>query len=248
MMDHLPEERVEELLAAAARVRCLVVGDVMLDRYVTGAVDRISPEAPVPVVRVESESSTVGGAANVAHNAVALGAACAVVGVAGNDAGGVLLRRELDAIGIDTTGLVATDDRPTTMKTRVMARRHQVARFDHESDDDVDGPLVDALARAVREGAESADVLVIEDYNKGVLVPAVIAAVLEASAIPCSPSVSSRCSAPTRARTSPIHARSSGRMGSPSASASSRAFGLNRVAPAKPKKRRRFGSTTIACE
>jgi rfaE bifunctional protein kinase chain/domain len=179
-MDRLSEERVEQLLAGVESLRCLVVGDVMLDRYVSGSVDRISPEAPVPVVRVDSESSAVGGAANVAHNAVALGAACAVVGLAGNDAGGVHLKHELDALGIDTSGLVTSDDRPTTMKTRVMARRHQVARFDHESDEDADQPLADALVRAVRQGAERADVLVIEDYNKGVLVPAVVAAVLEA--------------------------------------------------------------------
>jgi rfaE bifunctional protein kinase chain/domain len=179
-MDRLAEERVEELLAAAESVRCLVVGDVMLDRYVSGTAERISPEAPVPVVRVDAESSAVGGAANVAHNAVALGGSCAVVGLTGNDAGGVLLKRELERLGIDTRGLVTTDDRPTTMKTRVMARRHQVARFDHETDEDVDQPLADALLRAVRGGAEQADVLVMEDYNKGALVPAVIAAVLEA--------------------------------------------------------------------
>jgi rfaE bifunctional protein kinase chain/domain len=180
-MDRLAEDRVEQLLAAAASVRCLVVGDLMLDRYVTGSVERISPEAPVPVVRVESESSAVGGAANVAHNVIALGAECAVVGLAGKDAGGVLLERELEELGIDTGGLVTTDDRPTTVKTRVMARRHQVARFDHEQDDDVTPALADALVRAIRKGAEQADVLVIEDYNKGTLVPAVVAAVLDAA-------------------------------------------------------------------
>lgn len=180
-MDRLSEQRVEDLLAAAARVRCLVVGDLMLDRYVTGQVDRISPEAPVPVVRVESESSGVGGAANVANNAVALGARCAVVGVTGNDAGGLLLERALEQLGIDAGGVVTTDDRPTTMKTRVMARRHQIARFDHELDADVDPELAAALARAVREAAAGADVIVLEDYNKGVLVPPVIAAALEAA-------------------------------------------------------------------
>jgi D-beta-D-heptose 7-phosphate kinase/D-beta-D-heptose 1-phosphate adenosyltransferase len=87
----------------------------------------------------------------------------------------------LDALGIDTTGLVTTDQRPTTVKTRVMARRQQVARFDHESDDDADDALAAALVRAVRQAAGSADVLVIEDYNKGVLVGSVIAATLEAA-------------------------------------------------------------------
>ena len=179
-MNRLSEERVEALLDGAARVRCLVVGDLMLDRYVTGTVDRISPEAPVPVVRVESESSAVGGAANVAHNAVALGARCALVGVTGADDGGGLLRRELEALGIETSGVLVAADRPTTVKTRVMARRHQVVRFDHEVDADVPPALADGLAARVRDLAAGADVLVVEDYNKGVLVPAVVAAVLEA--------------------------------------------------------------------
>ena len=177
-LDHVSEGRVEELLEAGTRVRCLVVGDLMLDRYVSGTVERISPEVPVPVVRVEAESIAVGGAANVAHNAVALGARCDVIGVAGNDAGGVLLRRELEALGIGTRGLVTTDDRPTTVKTRVLARRHQVVRFDHEVDGDVTPALADTLAAAVTDLAGSADVLVLEDYNKGVLVPPVIAATL----------------------------------------------------------------------
>lgn len=179
-MESLTEARVEELLAAAQSVRCLVVGDVMLDRYVVGTVDRISPEAPVPVVRVESESSALGGAANVAHNVVALGGGCAVVGLAGDDPGGAALRRELEELGIETRGLVAGDGRPTTMKTRVMARHQQVVRFDHEVDDDVGSELADALVAAVGDLAATADVLVIEDYNKGVLVPAVIGAVLRA--------------------------------------------------------------------
>ena len=172
---------MEALLDAAAEVRCVVVGDLMLDRYVTGSVHRISPEAPVPVVRVEAESATVGGAANVAHNAVALGASCALVGVVGDDAGGMRLKRKLDALGVVTRGVIVSHDRPTTVKTRVMARQHQIVRFDHEMDVDVAAPLADALCAVVRDLAADADVLVIEDYNKGVVVPPVIAAVLGAA-------------------------------------------------------------------
>ncbi len=178
--DRLTEARVDALLRAAADVRCVVVGDLMLDRYVTGTVDRISPEAPVPVVRVEAETSAVGGAANVAHNVVALGGACAVVGVVGKDEGGLLLRRELDALGVSTRGLVDTDQRPTTVKTRVLARHHQVVRFDHEVDSDVGSDIAAKLAAAVTVLAKDADVLVLEDYNKGVLVPEVVGAVLRA--------------------------------------------------------------------
>ncbi len=180
-MNRLTEDRVEALLDAAAEVRCVVVGDLMLDRYVTGSVHRISPEAPVPVVRVEAESATVGGAANVAHNAVALGASCALVGVVGDDAGGMRLKRKLDALGVVTRGVIVSHDRPTTVKTRVMARQHQIVRFDHEMDVDVAAPLADALCAVVRDLAADADVLVIEDYNKGVVVPPVIAAVLGAA-------------------------------------------------------------------
>ena len=180
-MNRLSEQRVEQLLDAARGVRVLVVGDLMLDRYVTGSVDRISPEAPVPVVRVESESSAVGGAANVAHNVVALGARCDVVGMMGRDVGGALLRRELDQIGIGSDGLITADDRPTTMKTRVLARRQQVVRYDHEVAADAGPELTARLVRAVADLGGPADVIVIEDYNKGVVVPQVVAAVFDAA-------------------------------------------------------------------
>ena len=151
-MDGLTEGRVEALLRAAGDVRCVVVGDLMLDRYVTGTVGRISPEAPVPVVRVEAETSAVGGAANVAHNVIALGGSCAVVGVAGHDPGGVLLKRELGALGIVTRGLLQADRRPTTVKTRVLARHHQVVRFDNE----VDGDVPPEIAEGARRGGVEA--------------------------------------------------------------------------------------------
>jgi rfaE bifunctional protein kinase chain/domain len=160
------------------RVRVLVVGDLMLDRYITGNVDRISPEAPVPVVRVEAESSALGGAGNVAANVVALGAACALVGCVGQDDGGRLLREALGERGVSTEGVVSTGERPTTMKTRVLARRQQVVRVDREVDDDVSDSLAEVLSAAIRELAARADVIVLEDYNKGVLVQQVIDAAL----------------------------------------------------------------------
>ena len=181
-MDRLTPERAEAILERAPDVRVAVVGDLMLDQYISGLVDRISPEAPVPVVRVEEESFAVGGAANVAHNVVALGGRCEVVGVLGGDPGGDLLRRELEDLGIGTGGIVSTSERPTTVKTRVLARRQQVVRFDREHDGDVSAALADALAAAVDEVAAHADALVMEDYNKGVLVPRVIRAVVDAAA------------------------------------------------------------------
>ena len=188
-MDGLSPARVEALLRAATRVRVLVVGDVMLDRYITGSVDRISPEAPVPVVRVESEASALGGAANVAANVAALGAGCVVVGCAGRDAGGEVLRGELETLGVATDGLVLTDERPTTVKTRILARRQQVVRFDHEIEADASPALAQALARAVASVGSDVDVVVMEDYNKGVLVPGVIRVALETAARTGAPTV-----------------------------------------------------------
>lgn len=179
-MDRLSLDRAATLLEAVRGVRVLVVGDLMLDRYISGAVDRISPEAPVPVVRVEEESSAVGGAGNVAANVAALGAACHVVGCVGRDVAGEQLRDELAALGVRTDGLVLTDERPTTVKTRILARRQQVVRVDREVETDASPALAEALAATVRSLADECDVLVMEDYNKGVLVPRVIQAVLAA--------------------------------------------------------------------
>ena len=179
-MAGMTHQRAAEVLAAAREVRVLVVGDLMLDRYITGTVERISPEAPVPVVRVEGESAAAGGAGNVAANVAALGAACRVVGCVGQDAAGDLLRERLRVLGLDTDGLVASEERPTTVKTRILARRQQVARVDRESDADVSSGLATALADALASLASEADVLVAEDYDKGVLAPAVVRAFLEA--------------------------------------------------------------------
>lgn len=188
-MDPLSIDRLQELLRAAGHVRVLVVGDLMLDRYVTGTVERISPEAPVPVVRVDAESSAVGGAANVAANVVALGAACEVIGCVGDDLYGRLLREELNELGVATDGVVAAGDRPTTVKTRVLARHQQVVRFDHEVEGDVSPALAEALARSVQDRGEGCDALALEDYNKGVLVPAVVDAALGAALEAGRPSV-----------------------------------------------------------
>lgn len=180
-MDSLSPERIAAILGSARGVRVLVVGDLMLDRYISGAVDRISPEAPVPVVRVEHESSAVGGAANVAANVAALGAECRVVGCVGRDAAGDELRTELENLNVLTDGLVVTDERPTTVKTRILARRQQMVRFDHESEADTGGGLAEALCATVTELGAASDVLILEDYNKGVLVAPVIAAAEEAA-------------------------------------------------------------------
>ncbi len=151
----------------------------MVDRYITGVVERVSPEAPVPVVRVEGEQAAIGGAGNVAANISALGAACSVVGCVGDDEDGRALRTALRELGVETSGLVVDEDRPTTVKTRVMARHQQIVRFDVEVESDVPGRVgIDLMASIRRQGA-GADAVVLEDYNKGVLTEGVIDAALE---------------------------------------------------------------------
>lgn len=179
-MERLTAGRADELLDAARRVTALVVGDVMLDRYVAGHVERISPEAPVPVVRVERETYGLGGAANVAANLAVLGVRCRIVGCVGEDAAGERVRAALESLGITMEGLAVSGERPTTVKTRVLARGQQVVRFDEEVTDGVGATLTDRLATAVETMATGSDVLVMEDYDKGVLVPEVIASVVSA--------------------------------------------------------------------
>src|ERR671939_2160508 len=169
----LTRARLCSLLGDASDRRIAIVGDAMLDVYLRGDVERISPEAPVPVVRVRERKLALGGAANVAQNVAAMGARCELVGVIGADANGTTLREMLRAIGAEPRSLVQVD-RPTTTKTRVLARVQQVVRFDEEEDADLAAAEVPRLLAAVERAIADADALVLEDYNKGVLVPAVI--------------------------------------------------------------------------
>src|ERR1051325_7914598 len=175
-MPHAPliaRQRLEALLDRARGRRIAIVGDAMLDVYLRGDVDRISPEAPVPVVRVRERKDALGGAANVAQNVAALGSGCALVASVGTDIAGARLREMLDAIGADADCLVPVG-RPTTTKTRVLARSQQVVRFDEEDDVDLDGTDVERVLAAIERAIDGATAVVLEDYNKGVLVPRVI--------------------------------------------------------------------------
>jgi len=174
----LTQERAAELLDGLSKIRALVIGDLMIDRYISGTVERVSPEAPVPVVRVEEERAAIGGAGNVAANVAALGAGCDIVGCVGDDEAGEAMKAELVALGVAVDGVVTAADRPTTVKTRVTARHQQIVRFDHESERDVDDETSGRLGSAISALAGSCDVLIMEDYNKGVLVPGVIGTAL----------------------------------------------------------------------
>ncbi|MDH5235277.1 MAG: bifunctional ADP-heptose synthase, partial [Gemmatimonadota bacterium] len=178
----IARERLQTLLDSPARTntRIAIVGDAMLDIYLRGDVDRISPEAPVPVVRVRERKLALGGAANVAQNVGALGATAELIAAVGDDLSGAELRRMLTALGGPARGLVSTA-RPTTTKTRVVARGQQVVRVDEETDADLAGKEVDTLLAAVDRAVADAGALILEDYNKGVLVEAVIRRAIDAA-------------------------------------------------------------------
>ena len=178
MSTSIAHERLLHLLEQAHGKRIVVVGDAMLDVYLSGDVERISPEAPVPVVRVRERRHALGGAANVAQNVVAIGASCELVAAVGADRGGEILRGMLDELGIGSAALVAVS-RSTTQKTRIVARSQQLLRVDEEEDTDVGGTDMQRVLDAVRGAIDEADALVLEDYNKGVLVPSVIRAAID---------------------------------------------------------------------
>lgn len=181
MIETISRSRLVELLRAGGEQRVAVVGDAMLDVYLRGDVSRISPEAPVPVVRVLDRKLALGGAANVAQNVLAIGAECELVAAVGADRGGEQLREMLDALGADTRSLV-TVERPTTTKTRVLARAQQVVRFDEEDDADIAGEDVRNLIERTEAAIADADALVLQDYNKGVLTASLIDAVMSKAA------------------------------------------------------------------
>ena len=173
--------RFAEIAAGFPHCRAVVLGDLMLDRYITGAVDRVSPEAPVPVVLVDDEWNAVGGAANVAANIRAMGAECDVVGVAGADDAGRTIARTLEAMGAGCC-FVPDGGRFTTVKTRVIAQGQQVVRIDREQTAAVSRDAGAGLKARLGERLPGARVLVLADYNKGVLSPTVIRHALDLAA------------------------------------------------------------------
>ncbi len=174
--------RARDLVARFPQLPILVAGDAMLDRFIVGRVTRISPEAPVPIVRFESEYARLGGAANVAHNIAALGGCARLVAMVGADAAAARLRELLAAAGIEADGLVEDRTRPTTEKLRVVTERNQqVARIDYERDADADGEVERVIVAAVQRAAAGAKACLVSDYLKGVVTRAVIEALVARS-------------------------------------------------------------------
>lgn len=167
----------EELLSISnrfARVRILVIGDVMLDRYWWGTVSRISPEAPVPVVRHERSTLAAGGAANVAANIAGLSGHASLVGLIGNDEGGRELPQVLERLGVSTENLLMLAERPTTVKTRVVAHSQHVVRVDSEDASPISEERAGQVEELVSSLLPDTDMLVISDYAKGLLSPALV--------------------------------------------------------------------------
>lgn len=154
-----------------SNVHILVIGDVMLDRYWWGDVNRISPEAPVPVVSLDNISSAAGGSANVAANIVGLGAKATLVGITGDDAEAGAFPQVLSDAGIQKHKLFSVPGRRSTVKTRIVAHNQQIARIDQETTTEIEQEQADSILAKVSSLIEQADVTVISDYAKGFLTP-----------------------------------------------------------------------------
>jgi D-beta-D-heptose 7-phosphate kinase/D-beta-D-heptose 1-phosphate adenosyltransferase len=167
--NQLPLSRVRRILATARRRRVIVVGDVMLDHFIWGSVARISPEAPVPVVQLERENFMPGGAANVARNLTSLGVPTELYGVVGFDSSAITLKHLLKQHQIGCRGLIANTDRPTSVKTRVVAHTQQLVRIDREARDGLNGWLTRKILRGMGELVEEGSAVIVCDYGKGVI-------------------------------------------------------------------------------
>ncbi|MCC7298678.1 MAG: D-glycero-beta-D-manno-heptose-7-phosphate kinase, partial [Bacteroidia bacterium] len=165
----MTKTELESLFVSFKSLKVLIVGDVMVDSYIIGKVDRVSPEAPVPVVDVQKFDSRLGGAGNVALNVQAMGAEPVLCSVIGNDKEGADLTALLDAANLPKRGILQSDKRKTTTKTRIIGNGHQLARIDHEITHPIDKLDSFLMEEHFNRELEHADVVIFEDYNKGVL-------------------------------------------------------------------------------
>ncbi len=159
--------------------RVLLIGDLMIDRYLWGRCERISPEAPVPVVDIEKETKNLGGAGNVINNLLALDTQVTVVSVVGDDDAGRELSGMLESLGATTSGLVVQAGRKTSRKTRIIATHQQMIRYDSETKSAVDNDTESKLLATVEKEINSCDIILLSDYNKGVLTPSICAGIIK---------------------------------------------------------------------
>ena len=167
------KNKLLKILDNFKRKKILVIGDIMLDKYIWGDVVRISPEAPVQVVNVLRETYEAGGAANVANNISALSGDALMVGITGNDESRKTLLEELKKKGINTDGIFVDKDKPTTQKVRILGKSQQLLRVDYEKNEHIHGIIENSIIDFVEKNVKEIDVIVISDYAKGVLTPKV---------------------------------------------------------------------------
>jgi len=169
-------EEAKKQYQAFAQQKILVVGDVMIDHYLSGSSDRISPEAPVPIVLVNKSEHKLGGAANVAANLQKLGAQTFLVSICGDDREGAILKRKLNQAGIDNTGTLIIKNRKTTIKTRILSKKQQLIRVDAEDTTLINHKLAHQLTERIEAiiKQHNIDAVILQDYNKGLLSPVFI--------------------------------------------------------------------------
>src|SRR3972149_10150149 len=171
-------DRLSEYISRFNNATVLVVGDIIADHYVWGKVERISPEAPVPIVDVQSESFMLGGAGNVTGNILSLGGKVRLCGVVGRDDMGRWIVNRLRSEGVCTDGIVVEEGRPSSKKTRVIAHNQHVVRFDHESRGEITPHSQDIIHEYIRTHINDIKVIVISDYAKGVITKNLVKCIL----------------------------------------------------------------------
>ncbi len=165
----ISKKRALEIISHFSSSKVLVVGDIMVDQFIWGKVSRISPEAPVPVVEVTSETLLFGGCANVLNNIFSIGGKVAVTGIIGSDDMGRWVIRQLRKMGIDTKGIIIEQNRPTIVKTRVVAHHQQVVRFDRENKNPVDSDNIQIILEYIETMRDELGAIIVSDYNKGII-------------------------------------------------------------------------------
>lgn len=178
-MINIPKPRLNEIRNSLKGKKVAVVGDMMLDCYFWGEVKRISPEAPVPVIEIDNEFYRFGGAANVAFNILKLGGIPYPVGVIGYDNNGSIFNSLIEEAGIESSGILIDDSRPTTAKTRVIAVKQHIVRIDQERKEYVNSGIEQKILKFIKENSNDFDAVILQDYNKGVLTPYVIEEIID---------------------------------------------------------------------
>lgn len=167
----MDRQRLNDIISNFRKIKVAVVGDIMLDDYLIGTVERISPEAPVPVVLIKEEKFVLGGAGNVVNNLATLGVKTYCYGIVGDDNDGDKLLRAMKNLGIETSGVIRSEERPTIVKRRVLGGSQQLLRIDWENTSNINEMLEESIFEKLKENIKEIDAIILSDYNKGVLTP-----------------------------------------------------------------------------